>query len=212
MKHWHLTLKVEKSLAVSLKVAWHDYFTKQLIKQTMPNKSIPALQLVQDASSPVLYEQLATKVLIQVLSNCTSTKNFHHFSQTRLYHQTLSEEERGCQRKPCRASSSERKKPLWLSLPAHSSIPGSMVCTEAPQGTAVAGWGGPLNGWPCVWPLEERGGKIRERERERLCGLGVKTDRLLMEASTFRCSDEVLEHAVKYSWIESENLFFILFF
>lgn len=45
------------------------------------------------------------------------------------------------------------------------------------------------------------GGKEREskKERERLCGLGAKTDRLLMEPSTFRCSDEVLEHGVKYS-------------
>lgn len=46
---------------------------------------------------------------------------------------------------------------------------------------------------------ERKGG---ERERERggaVCGLGVKTDRLLMDSSTFRCSDEVLAHRVKYS-------------
>lgn len=51
----------------------------------------------------------------------------------------------------------------------------------------------------CVAAAGERRQNKRKRERERLCGLGVKTDRLLMEASTFRCSDEVLEHAVKYS-------------
>lgn len=36
-------------------------------------------------------------------------------------------------------------------------------------------------------------------ERLRLCGLGVKTDRLLMDSSTLRCSVEVLAHRVKYS-------------
>lgn len=42
-------------------------------------------------------------------------------------------------------------------------------------------------------------GRKGERESVRLCGLGVKTDRLLMDSSTFRCSDEVLAHRVKYS-------------
>lgn len=32
--------------------------------------------------------------------------------------------------------------------------------------------------------------------RERLCGFGIKTDRLLMDSSTFRYSDQVLPHDV----------------
>lgn len=34
--------------------------------------------------------------------------------------------------------------------------------------------------------------------RERLCGFGIKTDRLLMDSSTFRYSDQVLPHDVQY--------------
>lgn len=34
--------------------------------------------------------------------------------------------------------------------------------------------------------------------RERLCGFGIKTDRLLMDSSTFRYSDQVLPHDVQH--------------
>lgn len=59
-----------------------------------------------------------------------------------------------------------------------------------------------------MWLLEERrqaeeekekGERESERGGDAVCGLGVKTDRLLMDSSTFRCSDEVLAHRVKYS-------------
>lgn len=54
----------------------------------------------------------------------------------------------------------------------------------------------------CVAAGGEREAKQEEErrrgERARLCGLGVKTDRLLMESSKFRCSAEVLEHGLKY--------------
>lgn len=52
---------------------------------------------------------------------------------------------------------------------------------------------------PVCVRLTERG-RQRERKkgRERLCGLRAKTDRLLMDSSTLKCSDEVLAHLVKY--------------
>lgn len=58
------------------------------------------------------------------------------FPQTRLSHHTQSREKRGCQRKPCRASSSERKEPHSLFLPSLTSIPAARS-VQAPQGTDV---------------------------------------------------------------------------
>ena len=159
-----------------------------------------------------LYEQLSTKALIKVLSIVPVLKipSTIIFSQTSLHHQTPSKAESGRQRKPYRASSSERKKqrtPVALPPDSHFNPRQQGLYIQAPRGTTAAGWGGPLNGRPCVWPLEERARRSegQKGERERVCGPSGETDRLLMDSSTFRPSDEVLAHRVKYSWIETEH-------
>lgn len=54
-----------------------------------------------------------------------------------------------------------------------------------------------MDGLVCgCWRGESEG--ENERERERLCGFGIKTDRLLMDSSTFRYSDQVLPHDVQH--------------
>lgn len=98
-----------------------------------------------------------------------------------------SREKRGCQRKPCRASSSERKKPHRLFLLSLTSIPAARS-VQAPQGTDVAWWRGPLNGGPCVRPWERGGTK--------------RSIHLIFWGSG------ILEYmCVEYSWCEPEYLF-----